>query len=71
MSAEPGRKRAYSTDIRLWIVHQRTGMGLTFYEIARNLNIAISTAHRIFKQFETSGDSHTGYAKVQARDLIT
>ena len=56
MSAEPGRKRAYSTDIRLRVVYQRIGVGLRFYEIAKNLNIATSTAFRIFKQFETSGD---------------
>lgn len=56
MSTEPGRKRAYSTDIRLRVVYQRIGMGLRFYEIAKNLNIATSTAFRIFKQFETSGD---------------
>ena len=43
MSAEPGRKWAYSTDIRLRIVYQQVGMGLHFYEIANNLNIATST----------------------------
>ena len=47
MSAEPGRKRAYSTDIRLRVIYQRIGMGLRFCEIATNLNIAISTAFRI------------------------
>ena len=56
MSAEPGRKRAYSTDVRLQVVYQQIGMGLRFYEIAKNLNIAISTAYCIFKQFEISGD---------------
>ena len=56
MSAELGRKRAYSTDVQLRIVYQRIGMDLRFYEIAKNLNIAISTAYRIFKQFEISGD---------------
>ena len=55
-SAEPGRKRAYSMDIRLRVIYQRIGMGLRFCEIATNLNIAISTAFRIFKQFEISGD---------------
>ena len=30
ISAEPGRKRAYSTDIRLRVVYQRIGMGLRF-----------------------------------------
>ena len=56
MSAEPGRKSAYSTDVRLRVVYQRIGMGLTFQTIAQNLNIATSTVHRIFKQFELSGE---------------
>ena len=53
MSAEPGRKRAYSTDVRLRVVYQRTGKGRN---CCKNLNIATSTAYRIFKQFELSGD---------------
>ena len=40
----------------LRIVYQRIGMGCTYEEIAKNLNIAASTKHRIFKQFELSGD---------------
>ena len=55
MSAEPGRKKAYSSDIRWRIVYQRVGMGLTFPEIAKNLNLALSTAHRTFSIFERSG----------------
>ena len=31
-------------------------MALPFYKIAKNLNIATSTAHRVYKKFETSGD---------------
>ena len=53
MSAEPGRKSAYSTDVRLHVVHQRIGMGLTFQTIAQ---IATSIIHRIFKQFKLTGD---------------
>ena len=45
MSAEPGRKKAYSGDIRWRVVYQRIGMHLTFEAIARNLNIKHSTPH--------------------------
>ena len=55
MSAEPGRRKAYSSDIRWRIIYQRVGMGLTFPDIARRLNIALSTAHRIFSIFECNG----------------
>ena len=56
MSAEPARKKAYSTDLRWRIVYQRLGMELPFHKIAKNLNIATSTAHRIFKGFENDGE---------------
>ena len=59
MSAEPARKKAYSTDLRWRIVYQRLGMELPFYKIAKNLNIASSTAHRAYKIFEADGDVHT------------
>ena len=45
MSAEPGRKKAYTADIRWRIVYQRMALELTFEEIATRLNIATSTAH--------------------------
>ena len=47
MSAEPGRKTAYSNDLRWRIVYQRIAMNLPFVKIAQNLNIAVSTVHRI------------------------
>ena len=55
MSAEPYRKKAYSADIRWRIVYQRIAMNLSYYKIARNLNIAASTAHRINQLFEQTG----------------
>ena len=55
MSAEPGRKTAYSNDLRWRIVYQRIAMNLPFVKIARNLNIAVSTVHRIYRLFEESG----------------
>ena len=68
MSAESGRKRAYSTDIRLRFIYQRIGMGLRCCEIATNLNIAISTAFRIFKQFEISGDIGIPEVRIDSPD---
>ena len=54
-SAEPGRRKAYSSDIRWRIIYQCVEIGLTFPDIARRLNIALSTAHRIFSIFERYG----------------
>jgi transposase len=69
MSAEPGRKRAYSTDIQLRVVYQRIGMGLRFCEIAANLNITTSTAFQNFKQFEISGDIGIPEARKSRQEL--
>ena len=55
-SAEPDRKTPYSPDIGWRVVWQRLGMEMQFRDIARRLQIATSTAHRIFKRFEDSGD---------------
>ena len=55
-SAEPGRKTPYSPDIGWRVVWQRLGMEMQFRDIASRLQIATSTAHRIFKRFEESGD---------------
>ena len=56
LSAEPGRKAPYSTDLRWRIVWQRAGMQLPFRAIARNLNISVGTAYNIFRRFEETGD---------------
>ena len=53
MSAEP--KAPYSDDLRWRVVWQRIGMGLRYREIANCLNIAVGTAHNIFKLFERTG----------------
>ena len=37
------------------MVYQQIGMGLGFEKIARNLNIAASTAHRIYHLFQSTG----------------
>ena len=49
MSAEPGRKTAYSNDLRWRIVYQRIAMNLPLVKIAQNLNVAVSTVHRIYR----------------------
>ena len=56
VSAEPSRKRAYDRDIRWRIVYQRIAMNLTLVDIAKNLNIAISTAHQTYHLFQATGD---------------
>ena len=56
MSMEPGRNQAYSVDIRWRVVYRRIGIELHFHEIANRLNIATSTAHRIYQQFERTGN---------------
>ena len=56
MSVEPGRTTAYSPDIGWRVVWQRLGMELAFRDISRKLQIAVGTAHRIYKRFEESGD---------------
>ena len=55
-SAEPNRRRAYGSDLRWRIVFQRFGMGLRYDNIARNLNVATSTAYRICARFEATGE---------------
>ena len=69
MSAEPNRKRAYSSDIRWRIVYQRVGMGLTYPKIATNLNIALSTSHRTFEQTGTVDPTTRNASRIQTRIL--
>ena len=56
ISAEPGRKAPYSCDIRWRVVWQRVGMELPFKTIAKNLNIAASTAYLHYKRFQNTGE---------------
>ena len=53
MSAEPGRKTAYSNDLRWRIVYQGIAMNLPLVKIAQN--VAVSALHRIYRLFEESG----------------
>ena len=56
MSAEPGRKTAYTPDIGWRVVWRRIGMEQSFSQIAEALQIASSTAHRIYTRFRVTGD---------------
>ena len=56
MSAEPGRKTGYSADIAWRVVWRRIGLEQNFTEIASKLQIASSTAHRIFTRFKLTGE---------------
>lgn len=55
MSCEPGRKAAYSTDMRHRIIWQRFAMELQYRTIAKNLSISIGTAHNICRLFKETG----------------
>ena len=55
MSAEPGRTKAYSIDIRWRIVWKRIGLDLKYREIARHLSVSLGTVSNIIKLFETTG----------------
>ena len=55
-SAEPGRTTAYSDDIRWRVIWQRLVRELSFSEIAKNLNIAVGTAHNVWSRFMLIGE---------------
>ena len=55
MSCEPGRRAAYSSDLRHRIVWQRIAMELPFRTIAHNLSISVGTVYNVCKLFEQTG----------------
>ena len=55
-SIEPARTKAYSADIGLRVVWQRSGMGRSFRDIGSSLQIGVGTAHRIYTRFVRTGD---------------
>ena len=55
MSCEPGRKVAYSPDLRNRMIWQRIAMELPFRTIAQNLSVSVGTVHNVFKLFEQTG----------------
>lgn len=54
-SCEPLRGRAYDENIRWRMIYQREMLGLTFQEVASNLNVNTSTVWRVVKQFQEQG----------------
>ena len=55
MSAEPGRKSAYSVDLGQRVIWQRYRIELPFRRISANLSISTGTVHKVLKQFEETG----------------
>ena len=55
-SAEPARTSAYSGDIAIRVVWQRLGMGMTFRDIAKRLQIGVGSAHRLYRRFSEKGN---------------
>ncbi len=55
-TSEPGRRKAYSADLRWRIVFQRISMNLKLQAIAKNLNVSTATCYRICSLFERTGD---------------
>ena len=56
MPAEPGKKTAYSVDLRWRVVWQRLVLDLPLKAIASNLSIFAGTVHNIYKRFEDTGE---------------
>ena len=55
-SAEPGRKSAYSEDIRWRVVWQKIALDYSYRNIAQNLNISTGTAYNVYRLFERTGN---------------
>ena len=54
-SCEPGRKSAYSNDLRWRMVWQREVLGYKYQTVATNLNVDLSTVWRVVRQFQNFG----------------
>ena len=54
-TAEPGRKAPYSEDLRWRMVYQKIAMNLKVCEIAKNLNVHITTVYRVISRFLQTG----------------
>lgn len=55
-SAEPDRKAPYSCDLRWRMVYQKIAMNFRAADIASNLNVSLSTVHRILLRFLRTGN---------------
>ena len=68
---EPLRCKAYSSDLRWRMVHQRCLLGLSYAEIANNLNVDSATVCGIVTLFEETGTvcSIQGYRETPLKKL--
>ena len=72
ISCEPGRKKAYSNDLRWRIVWQRDALGYKYKQIASNLNVHPSTVCRVTKLFAHSGTvAHKPYLRDKQFQSLT
>ena len=69
-SAEPGRKTAYSDDLRWRIVWQRIAQEKSYRDIAKNLNISVGTVHNIWQKFEATGDISKEVPRERERERV-
>ena len=56
MSCEPLRRAPYLFDLRWKVVWQRLALALTYKQISRNISISVSTAQRVYRLFELTGN---------------
>ena len=70
MSAEPGRKAAYSNDLHWQIVWQRIGMELTYRRIAKNLSLSLGTVHNVNRNFKETCEVAPAEADYQDRGVL-
>ena len=56
---EPSRSKAYSDDMKWRMVYQRHMAGLTYEQIAANLNVDPSTVYKTVKRFDEEGTVET------------
>ena len=70
-SIESTRGKAYSSDLRWRMVHQRCMLGCTYREIAERLSVDPSTVYRTGKLFEETGTvtSLQGYHENTCKNL--
>ena len=72
ISCEPGRKKAYSKDLRWRMVWQREVLGFKYHQIASNLNVHPSTVCRVAKLFDRSGSvDHKPYLRDKQFQSLT
>ena len=70
-SFESSRSKAYASNIRWRMIHQRYSRGLAYAQIATNLNVDPSTVCRIVQLFEQTGtvESIQGYHEKTTKRL--